>query len=292
MKRLAVGTAQFGLPYGIANQSGQLGLGDIAEVLTLSRENNVDTLDTAIAYGESEACLGEVGIDGFKIVTKLPAMPEDVDNVEAWVREQVAASFARLGVTRIYGLLLHRAEQLIGPRGQALARALQALKEDDLVVKVGVSIYEPEQLALIMPVCMPDLVQAPLNLLDRRLVLSGWLQRLHDSGVEVHTRSAFLQGLLLMPRVLIPAGFERWGRTWDRWREWLNENTASATRTCLQYPLSFPQVSRVVVGVDTVAQFKELLNDLVAIDMAAPLPDLTCTDVNLIDPSNWTRVGP
>jgi aryl-alcohol dehydrogenase-like predicted oxidoreductase len=289
MKRLALGTAQFGLRYGIANKGGQVGLGDIAEILALSRENNVDTLDTAIAYGQSETSLGGVGINGFKVVTKLPAMQEDVDNVEAWVREQMKASLARLGVTRIYGLLLHRAEQLIGPHGQALARALQALKEDGLVVKVGVSIYEPEQLASIIPVCMPDLVQAPLNLLDRRLVSSGWLQRLHDSGVEVHTRSAFLQGLLLMPRVSIPFKFERWSSTWDIWREWLTENTASATRTCLQYPLSFPQVSRVVVGVDTVEQFKELLSDLAGIDMAAPLPDFTCTDVDLLDPSKWNQ---
>lgn len=289
MKRLALGTAQFGLSYGIANQSGQPGLGDIAEILALSRENRVDMLDTAVAYGDSEACLGEVGIDGFKVVTKLPAMLEDVDNVEAWVREQVKASLARLGVRRIYGLLLHRAEQLVEPRGQALARALQALKADGLVVKVGVSIYEPEQLASIIPVCMPDLVQAPLNLLDRRLVSSGWLQRLHDSGVEVHTRSAFLQGLLLMPRVSIPVKFERWSSTWDIWREWLNENTGSATRTCLQYPLSFSQVSRVVVGVDTVEQFKELLSDLAGMELAAPLPDFTCTDVDLLDPSKWNQ---
>jgi aryl-alcohol dehydrogenase-like predicted oxidoreductase len=291
MKRLALGTAQFGLRYGIANQVGQLGITDIAEVLALCRENNVDTLDTAIAYGDSEACLGQVGIDGFKVVTKLPAMPDDVDDVEAWVREQMAASFARLGVTRIYGLLLHRSEQLIEPRGKALALALHALKGDGLVVKVGVSIYEPEQLASIVPVCMPDLVQAPLNLLDRRLVSSGWLKRLHDSGVEVHSRSAFLQGLLLMPRVSIPEKFERWSSTWDTWRKWLNENTASATRTCLQYPLSFPQVSRVVVGVDTVKQFKELLSDLAAIDMAAPLPDLACTDADLINPSNWNQAA-
>lgn len=291
--KLALGGAQFGLAYGVSNLSGQVSREAARDIVGLARAGGVDTIDTAIAYGDSEACLGEVGVTGFKVVTKLPALPEGVDSVEAWVRGQIEASFARLGVTRIHGLLLHRAEQLEGPRGQALARALQALKQEGRVTKIGVSIYEPEQLASIMPVCALDLVQAPLNLLDRRLVTSGWLQRLHDAGVEVHTRSAFLQGLLLMPRAAIPASFERWNHIWDAWHGWLNANAITATRTCLQYPLSLPQVDRVVVGVASAEEFKRLLRDCADAEVAAPLPlpDLASTDADLINPSNWNQAA-
>jgi aryl-alcohol dehydrogenase-like predicted oxidoreductase len=186
--------------------------------------------------------------------------------------------------------LLHSADQLVGKHGPALAAALQYAKEYGMVAKIGVSIYDPEQLDMIMPVCRPDIVQAPLNLLDRRLEASGWLQRLHDAGVEVHTRSAFLQGLLLMDRAAMPPRFECWGSLWDTWQAWLDKHPLSATRACLQYPLSLPQVDRVVVGVSSPAEFKMLLDDVVAVERAVELPDLASNDLDLINPSNWNQL--
>jgi aryl-alcohol dehydrogenase-like predicted oxidoreductase len=288
--RLALGGAQFGLAYGVSNQRGQISREVARQIVGMARAGGVDTIDTAIAYGDSEACLGEVGIDGFRVVTKLPSMPDDVDSVAGWVRDQCRQSLLRLGVERIHGLLLHRAEDLLGYRGAALVLALQDLKKDGLVAKVGVSIYDPEQLAAILPKCAIDLVQAPLNLLDRRLETSGWLQRLYDAGVEVHTRSAFLQGLLLMDRATIPPKFERWAYLWNAWHGWLDDHAVSATRACLQYPLSLAQVGRVVVGISSVEEFKVLLNDAATTDEAATLPDLACSDPNLINPSNWNRL--
>jgi len=95
--RLALGTAQFGLPYGIANQAGQVSRKDVSAMLQRAASNGIDTLDTAIAYGESEVALGQAGTQGFKLVTKLPALPDDRLDVISWVMEQVDASFTRLG---------------------------------------------------------------------------------------------------------------------------------------------------------------------------------------------------
>lgn len=287
--KLALGGAQFGLAYGVSNQSGQVSREAAREIVVLAGQAGVDTIDTAIAYGDSETCLGEVGINNFKVVTKLPPMPDDIIDVAAWVRDQIKGSLGRLGVTQVHGLLLHRADQLLGKHGQALAAALQHARQDGMVAKVGVSIYDPEQLAEIMPVCPPDIVQAPLNLLDRRLETSGWLQRLHDAGVEVHTRSAFLQGLLLMDRAAMPPRFARWCSLWDTWHAWLDAHALSATRACLQYPLSLPQVDRVVVGVASTAEFAMLLDDAAAVSSAVELPDFASTDPDLINPSNWNQ---
>lgn len=288
-QRLAIGTAQFGMHYGISNHGGQVTRQVAREIVSLARAGGVDMIDTAIAYGESEACLGEVGIEGCKVVTKLPPLPADAGNVAAWVHNQFGRSLRRLNANCIYGLLLHSADQLAGERGPALAKALHDLKQDGLVAKVGVSIYAPEQLARILPVCAIDLIQAPLNLLDRRLETSGWLQRLHDAGVEIHTRSAFLQGLLLMDRAVIPPRFERWSQIWNAWHGWLDTHSVSATRACLQYPLSLRQVDRIVVGVACVEEFKVLLNDAAVVGGATDLPDLACTDQDLINPSNWNQ---
>ncbi|MFZ4536855.1 aldo/keto reductase [Propionivibrio sp.] len=289
MNRLALGTAQFGLPYGIANQAGQVTRQQAKAMLTLASTNGIDTLDTAIAYGDSEACLGAVGTDGFKLVTKLPALPDGCLEVSAWVRQQVAASMLRLGVSAVYGLLLHRPDQLLGPSGAALYQALQVLKDNGQVQKVGISIYSPSELRALMPQYHFDLVQAPFNLLDRRLYSTGWMQRLHDAGVEVHTRSAFLQGLLLMALGDIPAKFAPWSDLWHRWHRWLADRNVSAVQACLAFPLSFPEIDRLVVGADSPSQLAQIMN-AANWQPTSDLPDFQCEDENLINPAHWTTL--
>ena len=257
--RLALGTVQFGLPYGIANQEGQVSRAVAKTMLQSAAANGIDTLDTAIAYGESESCLGEIGTQGFKLVTKLPALPDGHGDINGWVREQVAASFSRLGVGSVYGLLLHRPDQLLETDGQVIFNALRELKDAGLVQKIGVSIYAPSELDALIPQYRFDLVQVPLNLIDRRISTSGWLQRLKQDGVEIHTRSAFLQGLLLMPRSAIPAKFAPWTALWDKWHGWLAQHSVTAVQASLAYPLLFPEVDRVVIGADSKNQLAQII---------------------------------
>ena len=287
--RLALGTVQFGLPYGIANQDGQVTRSVATAMLRLAASNGIDTLDTAIAYGESEACLGEVGARDFKIVTKLPAVPDGCVDVSGWVEEQVAASFSRLGVNDVYGVLLHRPQQLFEPGGEKLYLALQNLKATGRVKKVGVSIYDPEELADLTQRYYFDLVQAPFNLLDRRLHASGWLKRLKDDGVEIHTRSAFLQGLLLMPKESIPDKFLPWSDLWGKWYDWLSQHNVSAVQACLAFSLSFSEIDRVVVGADSISQLQQIIRDASGV---APdeFPDFQCNAEDLINPALWSKL--
>lgn len=289
MSSLALGTVQFGLPYGIANSDGQVTRSTAKAMLQLAAANGIDMLDTAIAYGESETCLGEVGTQGFKLVTKLPSVPEGCTDVSGWVREQVAASLARLGVNAVYGLLLHRPEQLLGAEGKAFYQTLQELKESGLVQKVGVSIYAPSELEVLTSRYRIDLVQAPFNLVDRRLHTTGWLKRLNDAGIEVHTRSAFLQGLLLMPYEAIPPKFARWAELWSRWHEWLSRHNISPVQACLAFPLLFPEIDRVVVGADSVGQLEQIISAAASV-VTDELPDLHCDAEDLINPSHWSRL--
>lgn len=286
MSRLALGTVQFGLPYGIANQAGQVSRLEVKAMLQLASVNGINTLDTAIAYGESETCLGEIGLQGFNLVTKLPALPDACPDVSIWVREQVAASLSRLGVTAVYGLLLHRSEQLLGPNGTVLYQSLQELKENGQVQKVGVSIYAPSELEMLIPQYRFDLVQAPFNLVDRRLYNTGWLHRLKDDSVEVHTRSAFLQGLLLMAQTAVPSKFVPWNALWQKWHQWLADHDVSAVEACLAFSLSFPEIDRVVVGADSVSQLAQIVG-AASIQTPSDLPALQCEDENLINPAYW-----
>lgn len=287
--KLALGTVQFGLPYGIANQAGQVTRVEAKAMLKLAESNGIDMLDTAIAYGESETCLGEVGIEGFNVVTKLPSVPDSCADVGGWVRAQMNGSLARLGVRSVYGLLLHRSEQLLNENGKELYLALQDLKEKGLVRKIGVSIYSPIDLELIITLFRLDLVQAPFNLVDRRLQSTGWLKRLKDEGVEIHTRSVFLQGLLLMPQLAMPPKFALWREVWSKWYQWLSERNISAVEACLSYPLAFPEIDRVIVGVDSVKQLKQIV-EVAASGVVYNLPDLQCDSESLINPACWSKI--
>ncbi len=278
---------QFGLDYGVANKVGQVSLEGAQSVLSLAKANEIDVLDTAIAYGISEEVLGKVGIDGFRVVTKLPSLPEDQNNVASWVGEQFRKSLARLGQKKLYGLLLHRSEDLSGSKAGQLIQALANLKNNGLVQKIGVSIYTPDELEVVFNRIKIDLVQAPLNVVDWRLQSSGWLDRLKDDGVEVHTRSAFLQGLLLMERSKIPQKFSRWSNLWDRWHEKLQDSGVSPLEACLAYPLSLEQVDQVIVGVDSAAQLSEVLQAAKNVNEGFDTSFMRSTDLDLVNPSNW-----
>jgi aryl-alcohol dehydrogenase-like predicted oxidoreductase len=285
--RLALGTVQFGLDYGISNVTGITTPEECAKILFVANCAGVDTIDTAINYGSSEQVLGGLGMAGWRTISKLPSLPEGCLDIYQWVQDQVNSSLNRLGLDRIYGFLLHNPSQVFDAFGPKILDALFLMQRDGIVEKIGVSIYSPEQLARIYSVFKPDIVQAPLNLVDRRLVDSGWLDRLASDGVEVHTRSAFLQGLLLMERP--GAYFEPWRYLWSVWQNWLGENpTISPVAVCLAYPLSFPSISRVVVGVNCVNQLNELLAASSNAEGIRCFPKISSSDNRLINPVNWS----
>jgi aryl-alcohol dehydrogenase-like predicted oxidoreductase len=287
--KIALGTAQFGLSYGIANIHGKPDTATVTSLLRSAWAGGIRSLDTAIAYGDSEQVLGSAGVQEFGIITKLPEIPEGIGqaDVPEWVDSQVAGSLHRMGVKRLDGLLLHRPSQLLSSIGAPLYSALQRQVAQGRVRKIGISIYEPSELDQLMPRFDFDVVQAPFNILDFRLIGSGWARRLKESGVELHVRSVFLQGLLLMPANRRPAYFDRWETLWAAWDAWLYEHQLTPLQACLRYALHAEGVQQVVLGVESESQLKEILSVL----DEGPLPDgyqgLRSQDADLLNPSFW-----
>jgi len=288
--RLALGTAQFGIDYGIANTRGKVPGGEARAVLDYAWDAGIDTLDTAVAYGDSEERLGGLGVDGWKVVSKLPAIPDDCADVSEWVSGAVRGSLQRLKLDRLYGLLLHRPVQLLGARGGELFQAMEQLKADGIVLKAGVSIYDPAELTDLSDHFHFDLVQAPLSLLDRRMVDTGWLSRLTESKTELHTRSVFLQGLLLMAPGQRPTAFHAWAPVLGKYDDWLEASGLSRLEACIRYALSFPEVSRVIVGIDGVDQLKEIVQAARGGPLT-PGDAFATTDRQLLDPSRWAAAS-
>ena len=179
--KLALGTVQFGIHYGVANARGQTTRKEADEIINLAREAGINTLDTAISYGESEQVLGELVVKDFQVITKIPPLLEDLENVDDWINNQINKSLQRLRIPALWhGVLLHRSESLHGKTGEQVVKSLERLKSSGLVKKIGISIYNPSELEFANQVMPLDLVQVPLNVLDRRLESSGWLVRLHS----------------------------------------------------------------------------------------------------------------
>ena len=288
--RLALGTAQFGLNYGISNQAGQVTHEEVIAILRLAKAIGITTLDTATGYGESEQRLGEIGATDWKIVTKLPAIPENCTDIYQWVNNAVNGSLHRLKVNNLYGLLLHRPQQLLEKDGDQLYSALQRLKQENIVKKMGVSIYDPSELDALSDHYKFDLVQAPFNAFDRRLIESGWMRKLSEQGVELHVRSIFLQGLLLMSKTNRPAKFDRWINLWNDWEDWLRVSGLSATEACVRYALSFSEISEVVVGVDSEQQLSEII--LASNGSMPELPSHISSNVrDLLNPASWQHIA-
>lgn len=287
--KLALGTVQFGLPYGVSNNKGQTPLHEAGQIVELARASGISVLDTAMAYGDSESRLGKIGVDSFKVVTKLPPVPESCSNLKKWAEEQVEASLRRLSLERLYGLLLHTPAQLLASNGHELFAALSDLKQRGLVEKIGISIYSPSELDALLPLYPVDLVQAPFNAIDRRLIDSGWLQKLHIAGIEIHVRSVFLQGLLLMPLDQIPAKFSQWSSILRKWHDWLYQTEISPQAACLAFANSMPEIDQIIVGVESHQQLKELL-DAMKLPTPAAFPPIESNDLELINPSYWNKL--
>jgi len=251
-QRLALGTAQFGLAYGLNNQAGQPATAAVAEVLAAAQAAGLTLLDTAAAYGNSEARLGELVGDNpaFSLITKLPAGPP------AQVTQHLADALARLRRPQLYGVLFHA----FGPlRAEPAAwQALQAARAAGQVARIGASLYHPHEAEWLLAQGWDlDLVQVPFNVLDQRF--AAVLPQLAAHGVEVHVRSAFLQGLLLREPDTLPPFFQPLQPKIKHLRAMADEAGVPLPAVLLLFAAGAPGVARAVIGVDSVANLHENL---------------------------------
>lgn len=284
--KLALGTVQFGLPYGVANQQGQVSQSVIKRLLDSAKGFGISTLDTAIAYGDSEKALGLQDLQDFTVISKLFEMPNDCHSIDNWVERQLCDSLNRLQLNSLEALLFHRPMQLLESNGQELYQAVLKLKNQGLIKRIGVSMDSFEELPKVIQHFDFDIVQAPMNIFDRRMETSGLLTQLKSAGVEVHIRSAFLQGLLLMSVEQIPSYFQPWSDLFSTYHSWLDTYDISPLQACLSYLNQNSKVDKIVVGVDSLQQLKQIV-DAVA-KPTLTIPDfLHSTDEGLINPSKW-----
>jgi aryl-alcohol dehydrogenase-like predicted oxidoreductase len=278
-RRLGIGTVQFGQAYGVSNVRGQVALADVRAILSRAQRAGIGLLDTAANYGEAEQVLSRVNTAPFRIVTKTIGVANGIEAVVTRARQSVKS----LG--RVDLLLVHAANDLLGPQGAALWQALQRLKAEGLSGAIGISAYVAENPVELAERFRPDAMQLPFSLLDQRLLRDGSLERLKELGVEIHVRSIFLQGLLFMENP--PPKLAYAAPALNRVRAHIAAAGTTPLGAALGFVLSRPEMDVAVVGVTALAELDEILAAA-----ALPAPDLdwalcALDDPRVLTPSSW-----
>lgn len=250
--KIVIGTVQFGLDYGISNREGRTSHAEVTKILRLAKENEISTLDTAHAYGDSESALGRNDLSDFKVVSKFPRNPEKPIN------ELLQVSLDRLKVDSLYAYMAHHAEDLIEKLG--LLEDLTELKSEKKVDKIGCSLYYPQTLEKLWA-CnfQPDIVQIPFNVFDQRF--APLLPKLKAAGCEVHARSVFLQGIFFSEIERLHPFFNPMKESIRRIQQAF-PNQADRAAQLIRFCLSNQGIDQVVIGVNSARQLAENLKAL------------------------------
>jgi aryl-alcohol dehydrogenase-like predicted oxidoreductase len=284
MNRIVLGGAQLGLPYGILNGGETLSREEVARIFDTAVDHGIDSIDTAIAYGHSESIIGEISQNRFKIISKLPPLPVDISNVSEWVYSQVQGSLSRLKCTSLDALLLHRPQDLTGAQGVELYAAIESLMAEKMIHRFGVSIYSPDDLEGIIDTFEIHVVQAPLNVFDRRIL--GVTDQLSALNIEVHVRSVFLQGVLIASPQDRPHRFEPWSEHFALFDEWVRSSGVSAMACCTGFALQQPGIAKLVIGTTSAESLDEIMNSIPNSVLEVPT-HLQSSVEQLIDPRFW-----
>jgi len=289
--KIGLGTVQFGMPYGVSNTMGMTGEDEVRRILDYAALQGIRMLDTAASYGESEKVLGRLLPAGtsFQVVTKTAPVKSDCvdDQAVASIGQIFERSLDNLHRDSVYGLLVHQAKELMKQGGERLASWLMEQKSSGKTAKVGASVYDRETLDMILENYAIDLVQVPLNILDQRLLADGYLSELKAAGIEIHVRSAFLQGLLLMHPEEMPPYFSGIKGHMVKLRNFMDEQGFSSIEAAIGFVSSIKEVDSVICGVNTLAQLEEIVACSGTEVSAELCQRFAITDKEIIDPSQW-----
>ena len=290
MSKLVLGTAQFGLDYGISNKNGQVGIDTVKEILSFSQLVDISLIDTAVLYGDSEKIIGGLIKDqSWRVITKTPYFHSELisESDVICLEKTFKKSLLNLTLPQVEGLLIHSCNDLFKPGGDLLIKKLQMLRSEGLVKKIGATVYSGEQIEQLMEKFDFDLIQLPVNILDQRLIHSGHLKMLKDKGVEIHARSAFLQGLLLMEIGGIHDWFAPIISKLSAFCKDSEELSMSRLELALAFVQSVDEIDNVVVGVTSKLQLEEVVKASHNFVNTRDYHHLAVNDERYINPALW-----
>ena len=275
--KIILGTVQFGKNYGISNYKGRTRNDEINKILQLAYKNKINTLDTAFCYGVSEKIIGQYIYDNpdqsWEIISKGSSLKNFYKSLEL------------LG-NSLTTYLAHDVNEFLSDK--ELQNNLYGLKENSLVKKIGVSVYNADEIVEVLNNCDVDIIQLPINILDHRLIKSGLLKKVKDMGVEVHARSIFLQGLLFLSKKKLIEMFPDVIQSINKIKEIAEANSLKISDLALLFVNDNIHIDKLVIGVNNIEQLK---NNIKALKISFN-KDISNQILNNIDYMNEKTLNP
>lgn len=283
--KIALGTAQFGMDYGINNQRGKIAEKEVFDILYEASRSGIDTLDSAYAYGNSEAVIGNFIRESkkyLKIISKSPKCEiGEMDNI-------FESSLKQLGINAFYGYLIHSFDHY--RKYPEIWNIIEKLKSNEKIEKIGFSLYFPSELDYILENNLNiDIIQVPYSIFDQRF--AQYFQDLKNKNIEIHVRSVFLQGLVFKNPVELDNYFIKIKDKLINLNSLSIKQNIPMVALCLNFAALNKYIDKVVVGVDSLDNLKEIVSSLDYISGVRKILDEVSSfredDENTILPLNW-----
>jgi aryl-alcohol dehydrogenase-like predicted oxidoreductase len=278
-RRLVIGSANFTQKYGV--DLIKLNNKENKKILNLAKKNGIYEIDTAKSYLKNKDIF--LNIDKkFKFSTKI--IPDSKWVSLEFCQKQLEDHFKNLNTNKIETLLFHDIKILYTKTGVKIFKNLEVLKKKKYFKKIGLSIYDTNCLNYINSNYNFDVVQCPYNILDKRILTTGWHDKLKNQGIETHIRSIFLQGLLVNRSVYKKNYFKKWQRLFFNWFKNLENNNISPIDYCLSDLLNY-DFNKIIIGINNSENLKEIINFKTI--GKNKMINFNISDTKLIDPRNW-----
>lgn len=290
INKIILGTVQFGLNYGVNNKTGKLGEDDIFFILEQAYKTGIETLDTAEAYGNAHEIIGKFHKQSkirFKIISKFSSGV--IDKYPSNLIDRIKHHCSELDVQNLESYMFHSYDEFIDYISKD-PFILEKIKNSGLVNKIGVSIYSNNQIEDIFNYKEINLIQLPFNLFDNELLRKDILKIAYQKGIEVHTRSAFLQGLFFKDVNELQGNLVNLKKDLKDLNELVANSLMSKTSFALNYPISKNYIDKVVIGIDNIEQLHnniEALEGFVSNKTYKLVDIINIKNKELLNPSNW-----
>lgn len=290
LSKLCLGTVQFGLNYGIANNVGKPTQNVINNILKYVLSEKINCFDTAVSYGNSEKSLGIFFKDYKKEINVISKLSTDSFNED--IHSCLNESLHNLNVSSLYALLLHDTK-LLNTWTISSSKLINNLMDNNKIKHFGVSIYTDEQFNLALNNEKVNIIQIPFNIFDQRAINLKWLEKAKKKNKLIFIRSIYLQGLLLMEENDIPEKLYKLKKYIFKLDNVCKEFNISRNELALNFVDSVASDSIILFGCEKLEQAKEnikLYNSLKIFDknrINRLVKDFSGIEQNLYDPRNW-----
>jgi aryl-alcohol dehydrogenase-like predicted oxidoreductase len=277
---LFIGTAQFGFKYGFNKiKIKKLEIKNIEKIL---KRNSLKNFDTAMNYGESEKIIGNLKIKK-KVITKIKLPKKKPKDLKKWFEKKLNKSLKKLKVKSLHGLLIHDTTDILGKNKEFLNILLDCQKKK-LISKLGISVYEVDEIKRILKFWKPEIIQMPINIFDHRFLNNNFLYKLKKLNIELHARSCFLQGVLLKKK--IKTGNLKSKKVFSSFLNWCQKKQLSKLEACIHFVKKIREIDYLIVGFDNSSHLKEIINSFNKKLILVP-DDFLSNEKSLIDPRRW-----